>query len=347
MLFTVLSLHLTGTAQLLCTLFIYMILVTGGSGFLGQHLVRRLAAQGLPVRAQYYAHPPDPGLAKLHGTEWQQCDLLDVYAVEELMQGITEVYHCAGIVSFDPKRRDEMLHFNPESTANVVNEALQKAIRKMVYVSSVAALGRTGDGTKVTDEEQEWGESRYNSAYGISKYLAEMEVWRGIGEGLNAVIVNPSVMLGAGDWRHGSPQLMAVVNKEFPFYTGGVNGWVDVEDVVTAMTMLMTSDIEGERFIVNEGNYPFRDIFTRMAMALDKKPPRIPASRFLSQVLTRMGKLFMGRETVITKETVRNAHSVSRYDNSKLTRALPAFAYTPIDQTINRMAAAFKGGKTT
>lgn len=325
--------------------FILMILVTGASGFLGQHLVRRLAAQKLPIRAQYYSNLPGGDISTLPGIVWQQCDLLDVFAVESLLQGVTEIYHCAGIVSFDPGRREEMLHFNPESTANVVNESLQQEVRKMVYVSSVAALGRTGDEQKVIDEEEEWGESKYNSAYGLSKYLAEMEVWRGIGEGLCAAIVNPAVILGAGDWRHGSPQLMSVVNKEFPFYTGGINGWVDVDDVVTAMTNLMASEIEAERFIVSEGNYPFRDIFTRMADALGKKPPRIHANRFFSMLLARISRVFMGKHTVITRETIRNAHSISKYDNSKLLKALPSFAYTPMDTTIGKMASAFKGAR--
>jgi len=319
-----------------------MILVTGASGFLGQHLVRRLAASGNSVLAQYHTNLPVGDISKLPGVTWQKCDLLDVYAVEALVQDVTEIYHCAGIVSFDPARREEMLHFNPESTANIVNEALQQDVRKMVYVSSVAALGRTGDELKVIDEEQEWGESKYNSAYGLSKYLAEMEVWRGIGEGLCATIINPSVILGAGDWRYGSPQLMTVVSKEFPFYTGGINGWVDVDDVVTAMTALMSSDVEAERFIVSEGNYPFRDIFTRMAMALGKKPPRMYANRLLSMLLARLSKVFMGKQTVITRETVSNAHSISKYDNSKLLKAFPAFTYTAMDNTISKMATAFK-----
>lgn len=323
-----------------------MILVTGASGFLGQHLVRRLAAQGLPIRAQYHTNLPGGDMAKMAGVVWQKCDLLDVYAVESLVQGVTEIYHCAGIVSFDPARREEMLHFNPESTANIVNEALEQNVRKMIHVSSVAALGRTGDEQKVIDEEQEWGESKYNSAYGLSKYLAEMEVWRGIGEGLCAAIVNPSVILGPGDWRYGSPQLMNVVNREFPFYTGGINGWVDVDDVIMAMTMLMASDIEAERFIVSEGDYPFRDIFTRMATALGKRPPRIYANKLLSLLMAKVARVFMGKHTVITAETVRNAHSISKYNNRKLMAALPAFAYTPIDAAIAKMATAFKTDAT-
>jgi len=321
-----------------------MILVTGGSGFLGQHLVRHLSAQGLRLRALYHEHAPAGPGAQLPGVEWMQCDLLDVYAVEEAMAGCTEIYHCAGMVTFNPRMREKMLHFNPESTANVVNEALIQGARKMVYVSSVAALGRSGDASKLIDEEQEWGENKYNSAYGISKYMAENEVWRGIGEGLCAVIVNPSVILGPGDWNNGSSQLMSVVNKDFPFYTKGVNGWVGVQDVIRAMTMLMASDVEAERFIVSSGNHPFREIFTMMAEAIGKKPPRYYAGSFVTGLIWRLGGLYArltGKNVAITKETARNAHGFSMYNNEKLLRAFPHFSYMPIEESIKYMADAF------
>ena len=159
-----------------------MILVTGASGFVGRHLVQHLSAQGNKVRALYNKHAPAEYLKNLPGVHWMQCDLLDVYAVEAALQDITMIYHCAAIVSFDPALREEMLHFNVESTANIVNQALLQDINKMVYLSSVAALGRTGESKEITEEE-EWGESKYNSAYALSKYLAETEVWRAIGEG--------------------------------------------------------------------------------------------------------------------------------------------------------------------
>lgn len=322
-----------------------MILVTGGSGFLGGHLVRELSRRGGHVRALYNTRKPGGDMASLPGVEWVQADLLDIFDVEAAMKDVTDVYHCAAIVSFDPKKREEMLHFNPESTANIVNQAVEQGIRKLVYVSSVAALGRSGHMNKEADEEQEWGESGYNSAYGISKYLAENEVWRGVGEGLCAAIVCPSLILGAGDWSSGSPQIMTVVNKEFPFYTGGVNGWVGVGDVVNAMVQLMASDIEGERFIVSEGNHAYRDIFTMMANALGKTPPRIKATPLMTGIIWRANAIWSkitGANPVITRETASTAHSISTYNNSKLLQALKDFSYTPIEQCIAEMAAAFK-----
>jgi nucleoside-diphosphate-sugar epimerase len=322
-----------------------MILVTGASGFVGQHLVQHLSAQGLSVRALWHSRQPSASLMQLPGVHWSQTDLLDIFAVEEAMQGITDVYHCAGMVSFDPRMAEKMLHFNPESTANLVNQCIEQGIRKMVYVSSIAALGRNSKENKAVNEDQEWGESRYNSAYGLSKYLAECEVWRGVGEGMCAVIINPAVILGEGDWGSSSPQMITVADKEFPFYTTGTNAFVDVQDVVRAMTMLMDSDIEAERFIVAEGSHSYREIFTLMAQALGRKAPRWQAGPFITGLVWRFFAIlsrFTGKSPVITRETARTAQGHATYNNSRLLAALPGFCYTPIPEAIARMAVAYR-----
>lgn len=321
-----------------------MILVTGGSGFLGKHLVRHLAAQGQRVRALYNAHPPTGPLKDLPGVDWVKCDLLDIFDVEEVMQGVTDIYHCAAIVTFNVDRRDEMLHFNPESTANIVNQAIVQGIRKMVHVSSIAAIGRAADVNKEITEDEEWTESKYNSAYGSSKYLAEMEAWRGIGEGLDIAIVNPGIILGDVSPQDLAAQLMNVVYKEFPFYSGGVNAWVDVKDVVNAMVMLMGSAITAERFIVSAASLPYLDVFTMMANGLNKKPPRIFAGPFLTGMAWRLSMLrsaLLGKSSIITRETVNNSNAVCYYNNDKLLKALPGFAYSPLKQTIQDMARSF------
>lgn len=320
-----------------------MILITGASGFLGRHLVRFLSSQGVQVRALYHHHPPESDLRNLQGVEWMQCDLLDIYAVEEVMKGITDIYHCAAIVSFDPKKRDEMLHFNPESTTNIVNQALEQGIRKMVYVSSIAALGRSGNAKEITEEE-EWGESKYNSAYGISKYLAEMEVWRGIGEGLNAVIVNPGIIIGAGNGHDLPSRLMKFADREFPFYSKGITSWVGADDVIIAMTMLMSSEHEAERFIISAGNISYREVLAQMALALHKKPASYHATGWMTGVGWRLSLLYSsltGKSPLITRETVNNANSISLYNNNKLLVALPGFAYSPLQQAITAMARSF------
>jgi len=320
-----------------------MILVTGASGFVGQHLVRLLSSMGMAIRALYRRTQPGADLLALPGVSWVQCDLLDIYAVEEVIAWITDVYHCAAVVSFHPAERAEMMHTNVETTANIVNQALEQGIRKMAFVSSVASLGRS-EGTKTITEEEEWEESRYNSAYSLSKYLAEMEVWRGIGEGLDAVIINPGIILGEGNWDEGSARLMKVAYNEFPFYTNGVNSWADVKDVAEILWQLMQSDVGAERFIVSTGNFSYREIFTLMAGSLQRKPPHIAASPFMTGILWRwnmLKKAITGKTVTITKETARNAQKESYYDNSKLLRFLPGFTYTPIAATIARMADVY------
>lgn len=322
-----------------------MILVTGASGFVGHHLVRLLSGKGHIVHALYNRNEPGDELKRLPGVTWQQCDLLDIYAVEEVFEGIDEVYHCAAIVSFHPGHKERLLHVNTESTTNVVNEALERGIRKLVYVSSVAALGRTEGSNKQITEEEEWEESRHNSVYGQSKYQAEMEVWRGIGEGLSATIVNPGIILGEGNWDEGSARLIKIVDREFPFYTEGINGWVDVADVAKAMYLLMQSDIEAERFILSAGNYSYKEIFTLMAGALGRKPPHIKASSWMTELLWRFMMLktaLTGETATITKETTRTAQKQCFYCNDKLIKHLPAFSYTPIAQSVARMAAAYR-----
>ncbi|MBS1778208.1 MAG: NAD-dependent epimerase/dehydratase family protein [Bacteroidetes bacterium] len=321
----------------------HTVLVTGASGFVGTHLVRFLSQKGHTVRALYNSRPPAADMQSLPGVTWLQCDLLDVFAVDEVMQGVSDVYHCAAIVSFKPGDKERLLHFNVESTANVANAALEHNVRKLVYISSIASLGRKTNGREITEEEQ-WEESGNNSVYARSKYLAELEVWRAMGEGLDAVIVNPGIILGEGDWSDGSARLMKIAYNEFPFYTSGINGWVDVADVVRAMYELMQSDVVDERFIITEGNHAYKDIFTMMATALDRKPPHIHANRWMTNLVWRWNMLkhrLTGGELTITRETANTSQNKNFYSNSKLLQFLPGFRYTPMPQTIQRMAQAY------
>ncbi len=319
------------------------ILVTGASGFLGSHLVRYLSAKGCAVRALYNSTIPNDELKLLRGVEWQQADLLDVYDVERAMEGITKVYHCAAIVSFSPKDKSKLLHFNIEATKHVVNECLERGVEKMVYVSSIAALGRNTEHKEI-DEEEQWEESKYNSTYAYSKHRAEMQVWRGVGEGMHANIVCPGVILGEGDWEEGSANLIKVVDEEFPFYTDGINSFVDVQDVVKAMYLLMESDIVDERFILSAGNFPYKRIFTLMAHELGVRPPHIHAAKWLTELVWRwkaVQAFFTGKEHTVTRETAATAQRKTYYNNRKLLKCLPEFEYMPIEDTITRMAKAY------
>ncbi|HTO15485.1 MAG TPA: NAD-dependent epimerase/dehydratase family protein [Edaphocola sp.] len=318
-----------------------MILVTGASGFLGLHLLETLIKQGIPIRALYFSKKPE----YVHPLiEWVYCNLLDVYEVEDVMQGVELVYHCAAVVSFDKKDRERVIEQNRATTANVVNEALNSGVKKLLFVSSIAALGRMVKDKNTIDEETQWEDSANNSSYAIGKYLSEMEVWRGFAEGLPIVIVNPGIILGEGDYSKGSAHLFQSVYDGLPYYTEGVNGWVDVKDVVEAMAFLMNSGIVGERFILIEGNYSYKYIFEQMALGLDKKPPTQKVSPFLGSVIWRLiaiKNLFSNKKSSITNETAKTAQTKCFYSNEKLLTSLPKFSFTPMDTTINRISKDF------
>jgi dihydroflavonol-4-reductase len=319
-----------------------LILVTGANGFLGEHLLQHLLSDSSAnIRAVFRSSIPDFfEKNKYTNLQWCQCDILDVDALDAVMQGVQYVYHCANSISFDSRDADDMYHNNVEGTAAVVNSCLEHGIQKLLYVSSVAAIARA-EGAVLISEKTPWMLDGNTSQYGISKYKAELEVWRGAAEGLPMVIVNPSVIIGEGDWNKGSSAILKNVYNEFPFYTRGTNGFVDAKDVCRAMVLLMNSNITNERFIVNENNYSYKTIFTLMANAFGKKPPPYFAKPWMSNIVWRLyaiRKFFTGIKPLITKETAHTADTIFEYDNSKLLKALPEFTYTSMEDTLARVA---------
>ncbi len=319
-----------------------MILVTGGAGLLGNELITQLLSQGRQVRAIYNKTPLQHFYTG--NLEQIQCNILDVVGLEEAMVGVEQVYHCAAIVSFIPSKKREMFKINIEGTANVVNVALDARVKKMVHVSSVAALGRIRENEQI-NETMNWTEETSNSHYGQSKYLAELEVWRGIGEGLNAVIVNPVIILGAGDWSGGSSQMFKSVYNNFPWYTEGITGFVDVRDVASAMIQLMDSEIEAERFIICAENRTYRDVFNLIAKAFGRAAPHKKVSPFLAKIVWRLEKIksrITGKDPLITKETSATAMAKVNFNNSKLKKFLPDFSYRNIEETIIDTCTSFQ-----
>ncbi len=319
-----------------------MILVTGASGLLGSHIVKELSKQGKQVKALY--NSSKPANAALNSVQWIQGDILDVVQLEEMLQNVEQVYHCAGAVSFNSKNKRKLFKINVEGTANVVNACLKAGVTKLVFVSSVAALGRIRENEAIT-EKMNWTEETSNSEYGKTKYLAEMEVWRGIGEGLNAVIVNPVIILGAGNWEKGSSEIFKSAYDEFPWYTEGISGFVDVQDVTKAMLLLMDSDIVAQRFIISSENISFKDVFTHIAKCFGKKPPHKKVTPFMAAIVWRLEWLkskFTGKDPLLTKETAKTAQAKVRFDNSKLLLQLPQFQYTPIKKSIERICGELK-----
>ncbi|GAF04784.1 NAD-dependent epimerase/dehydratase family protein [Saccharicrinis fermentans] len=249
---------------------------------------------------------------------------------------IEVVYHTGALVSFNPSLKNEMMDVNEEGTANLVNLCVEKKIRKFCFVSSVATLGNSKNGEMI-DEFSYWQGGRDHSAYSMSKFRAEMQVWRATKEGLNAVIVNPSVVIGPGDWGQGSPKIIKTVYKGLRFYTPGGTGFVDVRDVVAAMIKLVESPVKNERFILNGANLSYQSFFTQVANGLQVKLPRFKANKRLVALAWRFEKLrniLFGAEPLITKDSARTSLKTTKYSGSLISKFV-AFEYTPIEDTIN------------
>ncbi|MFN5377051.1 MAG: NAD-dependent epimerase/dehydratase family protein [Chitinophagaceae bacterium] len=319
-------------------------LVTGAAGLLGVYLIRELLKTNEPVIAIYRSKiPPQLSLEEQAQVTWIQGDILDVLLLAEVMEDCDKVYHCAGLVSFSPKRVKDLFKINVDGTANVVNACLAAGVNKLIHVSSVASLGRKRNGQTVT-ENVKWDDNANPSVYGKTKYLGELEVWRGIAEGLNAVIVNPVIILGKGDWHSGSGATFKNAYNEFPWYTEGSSGFVDGEDVAKAMVMLMDCEITAERFILSAENWTYRGLFTAMAKGFGKKPPSRKVTPWLAALVWRLEAIkgwITGQDPLLTKETAETAQQTVKFDNTKILKALPGFSFKPLQQTIEESCSYY------
>jgi len=319
-------------------------LVTGAAGLLGVYLIRELLKTNEPVIAIYRSKiPPQLSLEEQAQVTCIQGDILDVLLLAEVMEDCDKVYHCAGLVSFSPKRVKDLFKINVDGTANVVNACLAAGVNKLIHVSSVASLGRKRNGQTVT-ENVKWDDNANPSVYGKTKYLGELEVWRGIAEGLNAVIVNPVIILGKGDWHSGSGATFKNAYNEFPWYTEGSSGFVDGEDVAKAMVMLMDCEITAERFILSAENWTYRGLFTAMAKGFGKKPPSRKVTPWLAALVWRLEAIkgwITGQDPLLTKETAETAQQTVKFDNTKILKALPGFSFKPLQQTIEESCSYY------
>lgn len=324
------------------------ILITGGTGFLGSYIIKELIDKNYTVRA-IRRNAKLPGYIPrqiFDKVEWVDGDILDVVSLEDAMEGMDAVIHSAALVSFVKKDRRQMYQVNVEGTANVVNIALEKGIKRFVHISSVASLGRTAHGGSV-NEEKKWEESKVNTHYAKSKYQGELEVWRGISEGLDGVIVNPSTILGYGDWNTSSCAIFKKIHDGFDWYTPGVNGFVDVEDVARAIVALMQSNISEQRYIINGDNWLFKKLQDTIAENMRRKKPSREATPLLLDIGWRVEKFksfFSGKRPLLTRDSVRVAKSKTYFDNKKLLEALPGFSFTPLEQSIAQAAKKYLNG---
>ena len=324
---------------------------------MGAHVVCQLLQAGKPVRAckrhtsdlkefnlifdWYFENKPENEKAsKL--LQWALVDVLDVDTLNETLKGIDIVYHCAAMVSFFPKDREYMMKVNVEGTANMVNLSLQNGIKQFCFVSSIASLGRKKSGEHI-DETNHFEESNLNSNYSISKYKAELEVWRGAEEGLNVVIVNPGVIIGMGAYDKGSNHLFKSVYQKIPFYSMGINGYVDVCDVARAMLLLVERKVSHKRFVLVSENIRIRDLFFAMADCFQINRPHIEVKPWMAAISWRIAgiiRLFSNKGIAITKETARAAVKEYYYSSQKIMKDL-SFEFTPIQKTIENSCQFF------
>jgi dihydroflavonol-4-reductase len=314
------------------------ILLTGATGFIGAYILKNLVEKGIGVRAIRRSSGLPFFIEKsiLEKVEWVDADVLDVVQLDDAMKGIDSVIHSAAMVSFTKENRKKMYQVNIEGTANVVNIALENNVRRLVHISSVAALGRTSR-TETVNEEKQWEESKNNTHYAITKHHAELHVWRGFAEGLDGIILNPSTVLGFGDWHRSSCALFKNGYKEFPWYTKGVNGFTGVEDVSEAAVRLLQSSLNQKRFIVNADNWSFKKLFDTIADGFGKKHPHKEATKTLGEITWRLEAVrsfLSGSKPLLTRETARVAHSRTSFDNSAILKALPGFQFAPLETVI-------------
>lgn len=329
-----------------------MIFITGGTGLVGSHVLLKLSQIGQAFKALKRTKSSleiCQNVFRYYGAQelfkeivWVEGDINNIPSLEKGMQDCEQVIHCAAMVSFHPSEATLMRKINVEGTANVVNIALTNGIKKLAYVSSIAALGRNSTNEKV-DEECHFKATKFDSNYALSKYYAEQEVWRASQEGLDVVIVNPSLILGPGDWSKGSSQIFQKIHSGLKFYTTGSTGYVDVVDVSESLIQLLFSEIKNERFIVNGENLRYRDCFERIAHALNKPTATIKVTPLLKEIAWRMEAIrsfFTGKKPLVTQETANSAMRNNTYSTAKIQEKI-AFEFTNIDATIKKYSDWF------
>jgi dihydroflavonol-4-reductase len=322
-----------------------MLLVTGATGFLGTQLVIQLLQTEAKIRCikRYHSVMP-PQLKNLnHKIEWLNADVLNVSDLETAFAGITKVYHCAAIISFNAKNNPLMIRTNAEGTANVVNLCKMHNVQKLIHVSSIAALGKSKNGELVT-EQHYWDAFDINNGYAVSKYQSEMEVWRGIEEGLNAVIVNPSIILGTDASDAGTGTMFKAIQNGLKYYTEGSSGLVNVTDVAKVMIFLGNSTITAQRFIINTQNLSYKKMFENIAYALGVPAPTKKASPFMLGIAWRLSAVkayFTGKNNSLTAAIVAAATTQQAFSNQKICRVID-FDFKPINTSLSEIAEKLK-----
>ena len=323
-------------------------LVTGATGLVGMHILIDLLSKGEKVKATFTKNSRLENVKKLFNfynkeslfseIEWVEMDIEDVIQVFDTVKGVDHVYHSAAIVSFLKRDQSKMSNINIKGTANIVNACLENKVKKLGHVSSVAAIGRKGNGDY--SEENTWLESNDNSFYAISKNKAENEVWRGVQEGLQSVIINPGIIIGPSTWHRSSTALFKKINSGLSFYPTGLNGFVDVRDVSNSIIELMKSSFSSERYILVAENLTYESVFNSISKSLNVNPPTYVATPRLMNMVWRIEyliSLVTGKNPKITKETAKTSSQKNFYSNEKIKKQI-GYKFNSIENAIENTA---------
>lgn len=322
------------------------ILVTGGTGLVGSYLIRKLLLKGYTQIHATYREGSKFDLigAGASKVKWKQADIQDLSAVEEAMNGVAQVYHCAAYINFN---QPEILNkINAQGTANVINAALTAGVKRLIYVSSIATTSQRVPGAMI-NESNYFNPHEKNSPYAVSKFLAEQEVWRGFAEGLSGAIVNPGIILGGGYWSQGSLQILDVINRKIPLVPMGSTGWVDVRDVATFMIELMNSEISAERYILVGANCSYLQIFKSLAHHCHQpfRPILIqPWLQKIGKILLPLVLKLSKNKNLIAPSTLRRTAEIINFDAQKSTSVFD-FQYRPIETTLKEIAEAIQNSR--
>ena len=336
-----------------------MNVITGGTGSVGMHLVRKWLANGESVRLlvrpdsdrqriQSFLKstlPEDP--TAFDRIEWVEGDVTDGLSLEDAFEGAHRVVHAAALVSFNRRDAQRMMEVNREGTANVVNAMLAQGVEELVYISSVAALGRK-PGEPEVHEETVFEDGPEISDYARSKYRAELEVWRGQEEGLRVAVLNPVIVIGPGDYSRSSAALMTQVAQGLRFYPKGSNGFVAAEDVATVAWKLVEGNVWGERFVVCGFHATYQELFNAMSDALGMRPPQWPVHRLVAEVAWRVARLaetLTRRPAFVTREALRTSARNHRYCTDKIQEKLKV-DFTHLLPTVQRTATDYLRSRT-
>jgi len=309
------------------------ILVTGGTGFLGGHVIDNLIDLGF---TNIHSISRALSVQPRKNINYHICDILDIPELEEYVDQADYIIHTAGIISYQKKDYQKMFDVNEKGTENLLNLSLLSHVKKFIHISSTAAFGNSGK-QEIIDEAYIWNNKNHFTQYGLSKHMAEMQVWRAQAEGLSTIILSPSLMLGAGDWKRGTASIFNTIYRGLDYYPAGINGMVDVKDVAQLACDMIGNGKSSNLYIINAENLSYQKLFEKIARAFNKNIPHKAITgwrKYLALIIDFWKSVSLNRERHLSLENLRNTELVKTYDNRKLLQDIH-YEYRSISETVD------------